>query len=47
LKSRKILGLQIFKKLDEKKTSSKKGAYYYVFDKVKYKKPEKEGVSFI
>ena len=46
--SRKILGLQIFKKLDEKeKASSKKGAYYYVFDKVKYKKLEKEGVSFI
>ena len=46
--SRKILSLQIFKKLDEKeKASSKKGAYYYVFDKVKYKKLEKEGVSFI
>lgn len=46
--SRKILGLQIFKKLDEKeKASSKKGAYYYIFDKVKYKKLEKEGVSFI
>lgn len=46
--SRKILGLQIFQKLDEKeKQSSKKGAYYYVFDKVKYKKLEKEGLRFI
>lgn len=46
--SRKILGLQIFKKLNEKeKASSKKGAYYYVFDKIKYKQLEKEGVSFI
>jgi 8-oxo-dGTP diphosphatase len=46
--ARKILGLQILQKLNEKeKASSKKGAFYYVFDKVKYKKLEKEGVKFI
>jgi 8-oxo-dGTP diphosphatase len=46
--ARKILGLKILQKLDEKdKESSKKGAFYYVFDKVKYKNLEKEGVKFI
>lgn len=46
--NRKILGLEILKKLDEKdKLSSRKGAFYYVFDKEKYKKLESEGIKFI
>jgi 8-oxo-dGTP diphosphatase len=46
--ARKILGLNILQKLDEKdKESSKKGAFYYVFDKVKYKNLEKEGVKLV
>ena len=46
--AKKILGLEILKKLDEKeKASSRKGAFYYVFDTKKYKQLEKEGVKFI
>jgi len=46
--SRKILALHILKKLDEKeKLSSKKGAFYYMFDYAKYKKLEHEGLNFI
>jgi 8-oxo-dGTP diphosphatase len=46
--TRKILSLGILNKLREKeKESSKKGAFYYTFDKVKYKKLENEGVRFI
>lgn len=46
--TRKILSLGILKKLDEKdKESSRKGAFYYVFDKEKYKKLEHEGISFL
>ena len=46
--TRKILSLGILTKLKEKeKESSKKGAFYYTFDKVKYKKLENEGVRFI
>jgi len=46
--NRKILGLQILKKLEEKdKTGSRKGAFYYVFDSDNYKKLESEGISFI
>ncbi len=46
--NRKILGLQILKKLDEKdKQSSRKGAFYYVFDYENYKKLESEGITFI
>ena len=45
--TRRILELGILKKLDEKeKESSRKGAFYYVFEKKKYKKLEKEGVRF-
>jgi len=45
---RKILSLGILNKLKEKETtSSKKGAFYYTFDKAKYKKLENEGVRFI
>lgn len=46
--SRKILSLNILKKLAIKeKTSSKKGAFFYMFDHNKYKKLEHQGVKFI
>jgi len=46
--TRKILSLDILRKLDEKeKASSRKGAFYYVFDEKKYKKLSTEGVKFI
>lgn len=46
--TRKILSLGILNKLKEKeKATSRKGAFYYTFDKVKYKKLENEGVRFI
>jgi hypothetical protein len=46
--TRKIMALGILKKLNQKeKESSRKGAFYYVFDKVKYSKFEKEGLKFI
>ncbi|MDE3237089.1 MAG: NUDIX hydrolase [Bacteroidota bacterium] len=46
--TRKILSLNILRKLNEKeKESSRKGAFYYVFDKKKYEKLDKEGVSFL
>lgn len=46
--TRKILSLGILQRLDEKeKTSSKKGAFYYVFDKKKYKQLENEGIQLI
>ena len=46
--TRKVLSLGILNKLKEKeKESSKKGAFYYTFDKTKYKRLEHEGVRFI
>lgn len=46
--SRKILSLGILQKLNEKeKFSSRKGAFYYVFDQKKYDKLEQEGLKFI
>jgi 8-oxo-dGTP diphosphatase len=46
--TRKILSLEILNRLDEKnKESSRKGAFYYVFDKNKYSKLEQVGVKFI
>ena len=46
--TRKILALGILKKLNEKeKQSSRKGAFFYVFDKAKYNKLEHEGMKFI
>ncbi|GAO42459.1 NUDIX hydrolase [Flavihumibacter petaseus] len=46
--TRKILSLGVLQRLDEKeKASSKKGAFYYVFDKKKYKRLESEGIKFI
>jgi len=46
--TRKILALGILNKLNEKeKESSRKGAFYFVFDKNKYGKLHQEGVKFI
>ena len=46
--TRKILSLGILNKLAEKeKESSRKGAFYYIFDKNKYKRLHQEGVKFI
>jgi 8-oxo-dGTP diphosphatase len=46
--TRKVLSLGILNKLTEKeKASSRKGAFYYVFDKSKYSKLHREGVKFI
>lgn len=46
--TRKILSLGILNKLKEKeKASSRKGAFYYVFDKSKYNKLNNEGLKFI
>jgi ADP-ribose pyrophosphatase YjhB (NUDIX family) len=46
--TRKVLSLGILNKLKEKeRESSKKGAFYYTFDKTKYKRLEHEGVRFI
>jgi 8-oxo-dGTP diphosphatase len=46
--TKKILSLSILKKLDEKeKESSRKGAFYYVFDEEKYKALDSEGLKFI
>jgi 8-oxo-dGTP diphosphatase len=46
--TRKILSLDILRKLDEKeKSTSKKGAFLYVFDQEKYTKLENEGLKFI
>lgn len=46
--TRKILSLKILNKLNEKeKESSRKGAFYFVFDRHKYNKLEHEGMKFI
>lgn len=46
--TRKILSLEILNRLDEKnKMSSRKGAFYYVFDKNKYSRLNQDGVKFI
>ncbi|MBN8720145.1 NUDIX hydrolase [Hydrobacter penzbergensis] len=46
--TRKILAFNILNKLNEKeKESSKKGAFYYVFDKKKYERMDKEGLKFL
>lgn len=45
---KKILGLGILKRLSVKeKESSKKGAYYYTFDRIKYKKLDSSGLKFL
>lgn len=46
--TRKILALGILKKLNQKeKESSRKGAFFYVFEKAKYNKLDHEGMKFI
>jgi 8-oxo-dGTP diphosphatase len=46
--TRKILALGILNKLNEKeKESSRKGAFYFVFDKNKYSKLHHEGLKFL
>lgn len=46
--TRKILALGILKKLNLKeKESSRKGAFFYVFEKAKYQKLDHEGMKFI
>jgi ADP-ribose pyrophosphatase YjhB (NUDIX family) len=46
--TKKILSLGILNKQNEKeKESSRKGAFYYVFDRVKYAKLQVNGVKFI
>ena len=46
--TRKILSLNILNKLNEKeRETSRKGAFYFVFDKRKYKKLHQKGVKFI
>ncbi len=46
--TRKILSLNILKKLAEKeKESSRKGAFYYVFDRDKYGKLNHDGIKFL
>lgn len=46
--TRKILSLGILNKLEEKeKGSSRKGAFYYVFDKLRYKELQHEGLKFL
>lgn len=46
--TKKMLSLGILNKLNEKeKESSRKGAFYYVFDTVKYQKLHSNGVRFI
>jgi len=45
---KRILAMDILKKLDEKdKSTSRKGAFLYQFDKKKYKKLVAEGFNFI
>jgi len=46
--TRKILSIKVLKKLKEKeKESSRKGAFYYVFDRGNYEKLQHEGIKFI
>ena len=46
--TKKVLELGILKKLNQKeKESSRKGAFFYIFDKNKYSKLEHEGMKFI
>jgi ADP-ribose pyrophosphatase YjhB (NUDIX family) len=46
--TKKILSLNLLKKLNEKeRESSKKGAFYYMFDREKYRKLEHDGIKFL
>lgn len=45
--SKKLHNMKLLTRLDEKdKSQSKKGAYYYRFDKVRYEELQKEGLLF-
>jgi hypothetical protein len=46
--TRKILSLKILNKLNEKeKETSRKGAFYFVFDEKKYEKLHRTGLKFV
>ena len=46
--TRKILSINVLKRLKEKeKESSRKGAFYYVFDRATYAKLQHDGIKFI
>jgi len=46
--TKKILALNLLKKLEEKeKESSRKGAFFFVFDKKKYEQLNKKGLTFL
>lgn len=46
--TKKILSLGVLNKLNEKeKESSRKGAFYYIFDSLKYKRLQSNGIKFI
>jgi 8-oxo-dGTP diphosphatase len=46
--TKKILSIKVLRKLKEKeKASSRKGAFYYVFDRANYNKLQHEGIKFI
>ena len=46
--TKKILSLGVLNKLNEKeKQSSRKGAYYYIFDSLKYRRMQSNGIKFI
>ena len=46
--SKKILSLNILKKLNEKeKESSRKGSFYFIFDRKKYSELQHEGIRFL
>jgi hypothetical protein len=46
--TKKILSIKVLKKLNEKeKESSRKGAFYYVFDRANYKRLQHDGIKFI
>ncbi|MBS1505382.1 MAG: NUDIX hydrolase [Bacteroidetes bacterium] len=46
--TKKILSIKVLKKLKEKeKETSRKGSFYYVFDRAHYRKLEHEGIKFV
>jgi len=45
--AKKILSTNILKKMNEKERSSRKGAFYYVFDKINYERLQRNGIRFI
>jgi hypothetical protein len=46
--TKRIRFISVLQKLNEKeKKSSRKGSYYYIFDKANYKKLQHRGIKFI